>query len=70
LPPQRLSGCCRFSQRTFARTHGNERDAPKPVVPVSENGRRLSDPRLRFQLWLSTAAELKLSADRVLHQFL
>jgi hypothetical protein len=28
LPPQRLSGRCRFSQVTFAETHGNGRDAP------------------------------------------
>jgi hypothetical protein len=28
LPPQRLSGCCRFGQETFAGAAGNGRDAP------------------------------------------
>jgi hypothetical protein len=32
LPP-RLNGRCRFSQTTFAGTHGNERDAPIAVIP-------------------------------------
>src|SRR5215471_11836287 len=29
FPPSRLNGSCRFSQGTFARTHGNGRDAPR-----------------------------------------
>jgi hypothetical protein len=29
---QKASGCCRFGQETFAGTHGNGRDAPKPVI--------------------------------------
>jgi hypothetical protein len=32
LPPPRLSGCCRFSQGTFAGAHGNGRDAPFAAV--------------------------------------
>jgi hypothetical protein len=28
--PPRLCGCCRIGQATFAGTHGNGRDAPKP----------------------------------------
>ena len=36
LPPSRSSGCCRLGQQTFARTHGNERHAPIPVVCGTE----------------------------------
>jgi len=32
FPPPRLNGRCRFGQATFTGTHGNERDAPIPVV--------------------------------------
>ena len=32
LPPSRFSGCCRFSQGTFAGEHGNGRDAPTAVT--------------------------------------
>ena len=39
FPPSRLSGRCRFSQGTFARTRGNGRDAPiadlKPAITKS-----------------------------------
>ena len=32
FPPSRLSGRCRFSQRTFAGKRGNGRDAPISAV--------------------------------------
>jgi len=37
--PPRLSGRCRFSQETFARTWGKGRNAPKPVSRRNERNR-------------------------------
>jgi hypothetical protein len=34
FPRPRLSACCRFSQRTFAGTRDNGRDAPIPDLPT------------------------------------
>jgi hypothetical protein len=47
LPP-RPSARSRFSQGTFARTHGNGRDAPIPVVRLTRRHqyRRLTDAPL------------------------
>ena len=38
------SGCCRFGQQTFAGTHGNGRNAPKPAVRLTAMERPGSDP--------------------------
>jgi hypothetical protein len=35
FPRPRLSARCWFSQGTFARTWGNGRDAPIPVIPAT-----------------------------------
>ena len=35
FPRPTLSARCRISQRTFARTRGNGRDAPEPAVRLS-----------------------------------
>ena len=35
FPPPRLSVRCGFSQRTFARTRSNVRDAPIPVIRIT-----------------------------------
>ena len=32
FPLPRVSGCCRFGQRTFAGASGNDEDAPKAAV--------------------------------------
>jgi len=34
FPEPALSARCRFSQRTFARTQGTGREAPKPAIPL------------------------------------
>jgi hypothetical protein len=35
FPPTRLSGCCRFSKPTLARTLGNGSDAPNPAARIT-----------------------------------
>ena len=46
--PLRLSGCCRFSQATFAGTRGNEQDAPVTAI----GAKRLTENELSDFNWL------------------
>jgi hypothetical protein len=59
FPVHRLNARCQFGKGTFARTHGNGRDAPMPVVritaakPINFDP---SGPSLPREIWAAVAA--------------
>jgi hypothetical protein len=59
FPPPRLSARCRFSQETFAGTHGNGRDAPKAVLPANS-----ADPSGTGVSMLGTIAQFEIDDER------